>query len=563
MANTREITYYDVSPYAALSAVGTVSGGEIQDFSDVRKLFDEKTAYRSIQTCEHNYTILNGEYMELSENEDIALWSKRQSADGTHYLTQSITLDISFGGLQSSPGISFFFDVNGNNWCDMLRIKWRRDGVILSDKAFYPNSAVYSCVNKVDLYNGATIQFMRMNAPGRYFRLESVLFGIIRTFGDGELENLTVNEGRDPTGRTIYINSANFTINTKDELPYMFLKRQPLHIRHNGAYMGLYYIDKSKRYADKRYSIEALDKIGVLDASDDFMGGMYDNISNIVTAENLIKQIIPESFNFNVIIDGSLKNIKITGWLPIMKRREALAQVAVAIGAVINTSRTNVIEVKPMPKSGGIKRVIDKDRVYQSAAVDIEFPYTGIELIEHNFTAGGEITELYGDVFSGEKTIKFSEPASNLTIVNGTVLYFEANYAIIKSANENIKCVLTGRKYTYNQNAVTVKTADMLEGTREKIEKIEDCYLVNRDNSQAVAQRLYSYYIRGNVFEGEFLIINAKIKSEMEQLGDTAEIATVFKDANGKDEYISGQIEKLSLSLGNKNIKAKGVIRGD
>ena len=499
--------------------------------------------------------------MEFGENEDIALWSRQQSAVGTRYITPGITLDIYFKGVQSSPGISFFFDVNGNNWCDMLRVKWYRDGVLLSDKAFYPDSAVYSCVNKVDLYNRVTVQFVRMNMTGRYLRLEAVLFGIIRVFGDGELENLTINEGCDPTGRTTYINSADFTVNTKDTLPYMFLRRQPLHIRHNGVYMGLYYIDKSKRYADRRYSIEAIDKIGVLDASDDFMGGMYDGIVNIITAETLLKQIITEPLG--VIIDESLKNIKITGWLPAMKRRDALAQVAVAIGAIINTSRTNVIEVKPMPKSGDIKRVIDKDRVYQSGTVDIEFPYTGIELIEHNFTANGEITELYSGVFSGEKIVKFSEPASNLTITNGNILYDEANYAIIKSVNENIKCTLSGRKYTDNQSSVVVKTPDLTEGTQERIEKIEDCFLVNKDNSQTVAQRLYDYYIRRNVFEGEFLIINAKIKSEMEQLGDNVKVATVFKDENGKDDYISGQIEKLSLSLGSKNIKAKGVIRGD
>ena len=43
--NTREITYYDVSPYAASSAVAVASGGEIQDFSDIQKLFAENIDY--------------------------------------------------------------------------------------------------------------------------------------------------------------------------------------------------------------------------------------------------------------------------------------------------------------------------------------------------------------------------------------------------------------------------------------------------------------------------------------------------------------------------------------
>ena len=307
--NKREITYYDVSPYAALSAKANPSNN-IQPFSDARKLFAEVMEYRSIQTCEHNYTILDGTHMEFAHDENIALWSEQQSVFPSRLLPSAVTLDITFGGFQTSPGIAFRFDTQNNIWCDMLRIKWYKDGVILSDEMFYPDSAMYSCHNKVDLYNKVTIEFMRMTMPHRYLRVEAVLFGIVRVFGDGDLENLTINEGWDPTGKTMYINSANFTINTKDSIPYMFLKRQPLHIRYNGAYMGSYYIDKSKKYADKRYSVEAVDKIGVLDNTAEFLGGIYDDADNI-KAETLINQI--EDFDFEQAL-VTLKELK-KGWV--------------------------------------------------------------------------------------------------------------------------------------------------------------------------------------------------------------------------------------------------------
>ena len=552
MSSKREITYYDVSPFAALSAHAETDGAKVQDFSEVQKLFAENIIYRSIQTCEHNYTVLDGTHREFERNENIALWSKYQSEDPSRLLYGGVTLDITFGGLQSSPGIAFYFDPQNNVYCDMLRVKWYKDTTLLSDETFYPDSAVYSCHHKVELYNRVTVEFIRMNIPERYLKIEAVYFGIVRIFGDGELEELTVNEGFDPTGRTLYINSANFTINTKDPVPYIFMKRQPLRIKYNGMRVGSYYIDKSKRYADRKYSIEAIDKVGVLDATDEFMGGIYTN----VYAETLINEIVGGLFD--VEIDDSLKNIYVSGWLPIIKRREALAHVALAIGAVIDATRTGYIKVRPAPPLSEIPRIIEKDRVYQSSAVDIEFPCTGVELIEHNFAVdmsySGE-KELFKETFTGEKTVKFSEPATNLTITNGTIKYAHVNYAIISSSPTQQECVLKGRPYLDSQNSVIIKKdmSDEIEGTVEKIEKIENCYLVNKNNSQEVAQRLYEYYLRGNVFDGDFVA-----NQDIEKIGDIVKIATVFEEG-----YVTGQIEKLTLRLGYKNIKARGIIRGD
>ena len=554
---TREITYYDVSPYAASSANAAANQDKVQNFSVLHKLFAENINYRSIQTCEHNHTILDGEHKELAKDENIALWSKDQSLYSSRLLPESVMLDISFGGLQSSPGIAFCFDAQNRVWCDMLRVKWYNNGTLLSDMTFYPDSAVYSCHNKVDLYNRVAIEFMRMNMPRRYLKLEAVLFGIVRIFNDGDLESLTINEGFDPTGKTLYINSANFTINTKDPVPYIFMRRQPLHIRYNGAYMGAYYIDKSKRYADRRYSVEAIDKIGVLDAAEEFMGGIYNN----VTAESLINQIAGGIFD--VDIAQSLRNTGVSGWLPVMGRREALAQVAVAIGAMISTARTNFINIEPIPDPGSNPAIINigKDRVYQSLSVDIEFPCTGIALTEHNYAVGAAIKELYKDTFSGERTVKFSEPASNLTIENGTIIYPGTNHAVITSSG-GAACVLSGRVYIDSRSSVIIRNENIIEGTQERIEKIDNCYLVNKNNSHEVAQRLYEYYLRQNVFDGDFLInminMTNNISGQAEKIGDTANIATIF----GETGFMPGQIEKLTLRFGSENIKARGIIRG-
>jgi len=241
-----------------------------------------------------------------------------------------------------------------------------------------------------------------------------------------------------------------------------------------------------------------------------------------------------------------------------MSRREALAQVAVATGAMINTSRTNIIQVRPVPEPADIiNNIIGKDRVYQSAAVDIEFPFTGIELTEHNFSVGSGSRELFKDIFIGEKTVRFSEPAANLTIENGIIISPGVNHAVISSSGV-MPCVLTGKPYIDSQSSVIIKTESeyMIEGTQERTEKIGNCYLVNKNNSAEVAQRLYKYYLRQNLFDGDFLV---DINLNPEKIGDIVNIATGFDD----NSFISGQIEKLTLRLGSRNIKARGIIRGN
>jgi hypothetical protein len=548
--NKREITYYDVSPYAALSASAQANPGLIQPFSDIQKLFGYYHVFRKIQTCEHNYTILDGSHAEFEKNENIALWSLSQSSPLSRMLPQNVNLDITFGGLQDSLGITFRFDRGNNVWCDMLRTRWYRGSALLADRTIFPDSPEYIYQEHIEMYDRVVIDFMRLNLPRRFLRVEGILFGIVRVFGDGELENLTVNEGYDPSGRTLFINSADFTINTKDPVPYIFMKRQPLYIKHNGMHLGAYYIDKSRRYAEKRYSVEAIDKIGVLDAADDFMGGIYDN-NSATTLEALVKKITGGLFDLK--IDESLKNIRIHGWLPIMKRREALAQVAVAAGAMIDTSRSDAIVVRPAPHASGTAEtgeIIGRDRVYQSGAIDIEFPCTGIELTEHNFTAGTETRELYRDILSEEKTVKFSEPVSNLTITNGTIVSSGANYAVIRGTGAT--CTLHGRPYIDNQSSVVIKSEGLLEGTQEKIEKIEDCWLVNKNNSQITAQRLFDYYLRKSVYEGDFIM-------DGEKIGDSVRIASFYSNGG----FIPGQIERLRLYPGIKNIKARGKIRGE
>ena len=160
-----------------------------------------------------------------------------------------------------------------------------------------------------------------------------------------------------------------------------------------------------------------------------------------------------------------------------------------------------------------------------------------------------------------------------LSIANGAIAASGANYAVIYS-DGTAETSLNGYSYIDNQNSVIVKTGMMIEGTEERAIKIDKGTLINKNNSQTVAQYLYNYYQRQQVFDGDFVMT----QNNPEKIGDIVKIATVFdEDINELAEnstnsvnlsefsskFIMGQIEKLSLSLGYANIKARSVIRGN
>jgi len=544
--NRREIKYYDVSPFAALSAKATASNN-LQGFSNVQNLFDESLQFRSIQTCEHNYVVLDGTHNAMKQSETIAVWSSQQSRLSDRYLPQAVTIDITFGGLQSSDGISFVFDPDNNGYADTVYAIWYSGTTVLSYKVFSPDSPEYSFENSVNYYDKISLSFITLNMPYRFLKIEAIYFGLVRVFGDHELESLTINEGFDPTANSIYINSMNFSINTKDPVPYLFRRRQPLIVRYNGVHMGRYYIDKSTRRADRRFDVEAIDKIGVLDAASEFMGDMYVNTPVSLVIDRIINGLFPYT------IDPSLQFVLINGWLPILKRRDALALVAMAIGAVIDATRTDVIQIKPMPTE--LSEVIPKSRVYLPPAVNLEFPYTSVEVIEHNYVSTYAVKDLYKDTFTGTITVKFSEPMIIHPYTTGPVQILESgtNYMVIQS-DGSAEVSVQGYTYLDNQNSVVVKTPLLIEGTEERAITIDKGTLINRNNSQVIAQRLYDYYQRQEVFDGEFV---ARLPNP-EIIGDVVQVATVFEDGD-----TTGQIEKLSINLGYANIKMRGTIRGN
>ena len=535
----RKIVYKDISPTAADSAVASIS--DMQPFSNLPLLFQEDVEFQQFQTCEHNQTILDGTFPSLvAEGNTFALWSLSQSRTDLTFTTP-VVLQISFGGaMESSVGITIISDVLGNCWPTHVNIKWYRSSALLSSKDFYPTSTNYGCINQVQYYTDLTITFYALNFSERFLKLQQIPFGIERVFAEDEIESFDVYEAVDLTGVTLSINTMNCRINSDDDVAFMFQRRQPLLVYSNNVLYGSFYLDKWTMSAKKRFSLDNIDYVGLLDSQADYMGGIYTGEA----AGDVILDIVRNPKM--VTIDASLAGVPLYGWLPISGRRDALAAIAVAIGGVIDSSRGKPIKIYPAPTAQSSNITID--RVYNDISKTSNFPYTGVNLIEHTFSKSQESTELYRAAFSGTITVQFQNPAYNLFISNGTINEQHANYAVITSANDAVETILSGYTYTDSQRSVEIDNPLVTENEQTKVQTFDKLHLVSAYNSAAVAQRLYNYYTKGTK-------INGSIVLDGEKVSDIVQIALPEGDT------ATGQIEQFALAIGAQRIKAKAVIQ--
>ena len=93
---------------------------------------------------------------------------------------------------------------------------------------YEPDSAQFTCFNEVENYDKLVITFRSMNHPYRYLKLSAVDFGFVRDFGPDELRNINLYQAVSSESEQVEINTLDFTLSSKDPIPIMFQRKQPL-----------------------------------------------------------------------------------------------------------------------------------------------------------------------------------------------------------------------------------------------------------------------------------------------------------------------------------------------
>ena len=278
-----------------------------------------------------------------------------------------------------------------------------------------------------------------------------------------------------------------------DKLPYS----TPIWYYSNDVLIGKFYSQRIIRTGKAYFDILAVSAIGILDGQEHY-GGIYTG----QTFEEVAREIINGQFSFTCADD--VKNIRVSGWLPIGTRRENLHQLLFAYGVALYKDDNGDIVFR-FPDTGTVKSIPD-NRVFYGGQVDYQTPATKAEVTEHTFvkSPADKTVTLY-DNTEGETAEHTFVPFQDAPIYDlattGTLVIEESgvNYAVVSGAG-----TLTGKQYSHTTHILSASKQDA--ATKEKVVSVTDATLVNVANSENVLKRVISYYSAARIIRNDILL---------------------------------------------------------
>lgn len=457
------IVYKDIAVGAEDDA--TASTSECQPFSDIEQL-PHGADGGSIVTLEPNGWALDGTRRLLTDQRP-AFWSVQQSgADGSFDPAPFIRLDL--GQLYSSVGISLEFDNTTVDYCDDVTIKWYNGESLIAEQDFQPNRPSYFCYRIVEYYNRVEIYFNSTHVPGRYAKINHIIFGCVREFHRDELRNVKIIERVNLISSDVSVNTMDATIDSKSEIGFLFQNFQPMYAYDDDYLIGVFYIDGSTRYSFGLYDVSCQDAIGALD---------LETVPAALYADKNAMELAAEILNgkFELEYDPELASETVTGYIPDGTRRNALHHIAFALRAVVDTSGTEKVRFF-RPKMDEAQEM-PPDRAYVNGNVDFGAAVTSVQVTYHS----------YGT----------AEVEGGNTVTVGDTTYYD-----------------TPVVYVVNNPNITPSTIP-------NVVKIENATLVNASNVEEIALNAYNYYMRRSKH-------NVKIVMDRELPGDFITTPTLW-----------------------------------
>ena len=548
--NTRvEFGLYDVTARGDSAPSCTTAKPFCNLGSDL--LLESVPSQNKYGTLESKQWLMDGSFSffpEVPEQYFWGLWSTTQS-DKSGVFPDPPVLDITFTQDHSSSGLTLHFYSPTEDWASRIKIQWfSQDGGLISTALFYPDAVDYYCAKKVENYRRIRIHFLETNRPGRYLKLAGIDYGVYLHFSGHEIVGAHVLEECDPLSSEISINTLNVSLYNKEgrfsilnpegyfdvlqhKQKFTVWEDVKQDARSTGSVsycMGTFYLSDWSNSGDTLADFSAVDAIGLLDGAP-FDGGIYDT-----TAAELAEAILT---GYSYTLDESLAAERVQGYIAAGTRREALQQLAFAIGAVVDCSRGELIRIAPAPsKASGM---ITYDRKLQDGSkVTLNPLITAVAVTAHRYLPGEATEELYRDTLDpGIYRVTFNAPAvvDSLTVTGAELTESGVNLCTLTVAKAGEVCV-TGRKYTDSTVVLRRTAANLPPNAQDNELTVTDATLVGPGRAEAVAVRVLEHYAQR--YEQNFSMVAGD-----EKLADKL----IIQSFGG--EMVRGVLTKLEFDL--------------
>lgn len=475
-----KLIYGDIALGAAEDATVTQTGAG--EFS-APELLPFGVSTGAVATCELNGWGLSHDY-KVKGGQQFALWSSAKSNAGCVFAAPpSITLD--FSEQFTATGLTIRFSPLANEYCRKIFVVWYQGNTVKDSGTFYPTEANFVLENTVEAFDKIVISLDETNLPDRRAKIEYIGIGVVREFDGEELTGASVIHEIDLISNTVPINVLDASFHSSTDTDYIFQKKQAVEAYDDDKLIGTYYIESGERTGTRDYNISCQDAIGALDL-DTYGGGLWLTDTPIT---NILNDIIGGTFLLDISAD--LTNATLRGHIPECTKREALQQVAFALGACVDTSGTAKIKLF-LPPAGEGEEIPSRET------------YTG------------------GKVSTSDMVTEVNVTAYNI---------------IDKRPGERDEAIeFDGEEYVYTTEIRTARNPNVTAGALENKVDVSDCYLINSSNAQARADAILAYYMRREIYSFSH-VVNGQ------QLADRATVSLPW------DGTASGNILKMKITV--------------
>ena len=529
------------------------SSGESQNFSILSKTYNEikSTNYNYI-SCEPNRVKLDGSFYFINNKnnsnvqENLAYWSLQMS-NANKLFTNNPKIIYTV-----SEEIEFIeLTLNFQEVCSNFIVRYYKDNEVIAYRELSnnvllnPTTKGAATLNELK-FNKVEIEFIETLEPYRYIKFNEIDFGVYQQFTEKEIIDFDIIDELSIDSSELTSNSLNIIIDdSKGEYDILNPNNKIKDLQEKQEITFYHYLKVGNRYQEIPLGTFLLKSINVennkleLQAYDDiyFMNDIYYGSKFYENEEviNVLKDLFDYFDNTYYELDSELQGIKLTGYVPNVKFREALRLIAEASGCVINKTRygnTYIFKTYDPTIKNFTRNLIFEEKPQKNLFNNV------IDVVEYNYTSKQENTEIYSSKLKVGKHIIVYE---KYPILQDSLQKMEenSNYNIIKSYATTCEIevyVETEVKLqgTWIKETSIVKKMPqnrVYDGEEYSIKKVDN-KLITSDNAEEIAIWKLS---RG---ETKF---NFKTKMmPYIEVGDTCEYQTRF---NTKKTFIPTRIE--------------------
>ncbi len=500
--------FYDLTA----SGDATLTVSQNQSFANIADMNNEQGLWLpNVLTLEEDFGWpLDGTKVPLPDDAEATPWgwwsTEQSGTDGA--FASPLTLVVSFTENHTSAGLTFDFvgTLPGAMTITWYDLDWN----LLESQTFVPDAFTYVCDCAVGNYGNLVISIPSMASPGRFLRVTRILCGVVELLSGERLTMAKTTEEVDTSLLTLPINVLDLAFHTGDGrfallVPsgvYECLQyRQALTLSYTldgTTYpMGVYYFSEAQGETDGVTTLYCVDAIGLLDGVS-YDGGIY---AEMPMADFLDALLTTEGMAYT--LDASFDDVTISGHLPICTKREALQQMAFAVGALVVPDRTGGLTIQPL--SADDPSAVDKTRKIVGHTLTLEDLITCVEVTAHQFALSSDLETLStSDQEEGEQTVKFTTPCQVSSITGATLVTSHPNYCTIQVDTAG-EVVIQDKEYEDTETVYTVDMGALPAAATSQTKSVSTNTLIDPSKAQAAAQRLYDYYQNRYSDEGQLL----------------------------------------------------------